>query len=237
MLKKSVGQMIKNMADELGFAAEYIERLESTNDYARKSSADLIVTDHQTKGRGRGDHQWICPKDGDYFLTTWIITSVKQMQPIFAPLVGLALYHSLQTTWPSLKNLSLKAPNDIYLGHRKLAGILIESFNQATYFKTLVGIGINVFSHPPNLSATSLAQSGVSIKEQHIKCLLSCLQEKLYFEVSKDAVTSKLTLQKRLALKQALNQHPDRLNQKRYTDVLPDGSLQTYQETIPWQDI
>ena len=91
-----IGQIIKKWADGANIKAEYFEKTESTNAYAKESLASLVITDKQTCGRGRGIHQWICPQYGDYFLTTWIFNISSSVQPIFSPLVGLAIYRALQ---------------------------------------------------------------------------------------------------------------------------------------------
>jgi len=48
------------------------------------------------------------------------------VQHLTGPLFGLALYRATQTIWPHLP-LSLKAPNDLWLGSGKVAGLLIET--------------------------------------------------------------------------------------------------------------
>lgn len=234
---KPIGHIIKKWADDLGLPAEYFEKLTSTNDHAKNSSAALVITDQQTSGRGRGHNKWMCPSYGDYFLTTWIFRPSKPVQPILSPLVGWTLYQSLQQTWMSLNDLSLKPPNDIYLKHHKLAGILIENLTQAEYSKVLIGIGINMLAYPSSLQATSLAEHNQPIDQQHINCLLSHLWQKLSQESIPEALQSQLTLQKRQAIQQALNQHPLRKGKNKYKAVRSCGSLETDQGIIPWQDL
>ena len=230
---QTVGQIIKKWADDFNLNAEYFKTLGSTNDYARKSKASLIIADAQTSGRGRGHNQWICPQYGAYFLTTWILRPPIHPQPLFSPLTGLALYQALQKTWP-LKSLSLKAPNDIYIEDQKLAGILIETLSQSGHTKVLIGIGINMRSYPLSLQATSLAQSDQPVNENHIRCFLSYLWQQLS-ELASEA--SDLSLKKRQAILKALNQHPSKQGQNKYTEVLPCGSLRTNKGIIPWYTI
>ena len=104
-----VGKIIKKWADDANIRAEYFEKIESTNVYARNTNVSLVITDKQTHGRGRGNNQWICPQYGDCFLTTWIFITSRSVQPIFSPLVGLALYRAFHKTWEFKIDLSLKA--------------------------------------------------------------------------------------------------------------------------------
>ena len=238
---QSVGKVVKKWADDLNINAEYFEKIESTNDYAKKSNASLVITDDQTCGRGRGNNQWICSRYGDCFLTTWIFTIPDSVQPIFSPLVGLALYRTLHKTWKLKDNLSLKAPNDIYLGHGKLAGILIETINQSKKTKVLIGIGVNMFSHPQSpkegLNATHLLQHGLTLDETHIRNFTLYLWQELYTNTDSALLQSSLshiTPSKREEIKTALNNHHGKTH---YQNVLPDGSLETSSGIISWQNL
>ena len=238
---QSIGKIIKKWADSANVKAEYFEKIESTNTYAKDSNASLVITDEQTCGRGRGNNQWICPEYGDYFLTTWIFTIPHSVQPIFSPLVGLALYRAFQKTWDFKDSLSLKAPNDIYLGHGKLAGILIETINQGKKVKVLVGIGINMLSHPQNLegetSATSLAAHHLLLDELPIRNFASYLWQEMYTNSDSalsESSNSYITPLKREEIKIALNKHPSKMH---YQDVLPDGSLKTASGIIAWENL
>ncbi len=236
-----VGKIVKRWADDLNINAQYFETIESTNGYAKKSNASLVITDDQTCGRGRGNNQWICPRYGDGFLTTWIFTISDSVQPIFSPLVGLALYRALCKTWKLNDTLSLKAPNDIYLDNGKLAGILIETINQSKKTKVLIGIGVNIFSHPQSLkegvSATSLAAHHLPLDETYIRNFTSYLWQELYTSPHSallESSASHITPSKREDIKTALNKYPSKIY---YQNVLPDGSLETSSGIIPWQDL
>ena len=238
---QSIGKIIKKWADSINVKAEYFEKIESTNTYAKNSNASLVITDRQLYGRGRGNNQWICPEYGDYFLTTWIFTLTNSVQPVFSPLVGLALYRALQKTWDFKDHLSLKAPNDIYLGHSKLAGILIETINQGQKVKILVGIGINILSHPQNLegktSATSLLAHHLPVEEFHIRSFTSYLWQEMYTNSDSalsESSDSYITPLKREEIKIALNKHPSKMH---YQDVLPDGSLKTASGIVAWESL
>ncbi|HVK60698.1 MAG TPA: hypothetical protein VM432_04065 [Bdellovibrionales bacterium] len=113
----------------------------------------LTLADVQTAGRGRAQNTWVSAPGA--LLSSWSARLAKPPQPILSPLVGLAVFQSLDRTFPGLP-VSLKAPNDIYLGEKKLAGILIENIVAGNSVRTIVGLGMNVFAKPETIDATSL---------------------------------------------------------------------------------
>lgn len=217
----------------------------STNDWAKEiafsdaqsdSSELLILTDYQMKGRGRGSHTWSTPAAGTALLSSWIFSLNTTPSPITSIRVGLALHQASLATWPSL-SFSLKAPNDLYLNGKKLAGILLENLQQGSKNKLIVGIGLNVFTAPVLPENT-----GFSATFLHEHCQVtnqdwSLFLERLFHEL-KDAVTnthSELTLIDRQAALHALNQNPN-LKEK-YISLEPDGSLVLTNSKIHWRDL
>jgi BirA family biotin operon repressor/biotin-[acetyl-CoA-carboxylase] ligase len=223
----------------------YSKEIASTNDWAKEiafsdthndSSELLILTDYQTQGRGRGSHSWSTPAAGTSLLSSWIFSLDTTPSPITSIRVGLALYQACHTTWPSL-SFSLKAPNDLYLNGKKVAGILLENLQQGSKNKLIVGIGLNVFAAPA-LPETM----GFSANSLHEHCQItnqnwSLFLERLFLEL-KEAVTnphSELSLMNRQAALHALNQNPN-LKEK-YISLEPDGSLVLTNSKIHWRDL
>ncbi|MEO0337490.1 MAG: biotin synthetase, partial [Pseudomonadota bacterium] len=105
--------------------------LSSTNDWAKSelkkvSEPTLFFAENQSAGRGRGSNSWSSPQPGHGFLATYVFPMDQAPQPIASPQFGLHLFKSLRACWPSL-DWSIKAPNDIYLGNSKIAGLLLET--------------------------------------------------------------------------------------------------------------
>ena len=145
---------------ELGKHIEYYNRLESTNNEAWELIEEdnrhgtVIVTDNQTKGRGRRDNSWIMVA-GKSLAFSLIIE--KQYPNTCAGLIslatGISVVESLNTRGVEAK---LKWPNDIFLGKKKLGGILCETkINKNKIEKIVIGVGINVnekiSEHPENI--------------------------------------------------------------------------------------
>jgi BirA family biotin operon repressor/biotin-[acetyl-CoA-carboxylase] ligase len=72
--------------------------------------------------------------------------------------------------------LRLKWPNDVMLGAAKTGGILLESSTLGRNLAVVVGVGLNLASHPINLGrpVTHLAAHGVSVTPP---CMLRILAE------------------------------------------------------------
>lgn len=141
-----------------------LETTTSTNSLAKEeafalsSTLKCYIADQQTQGRGRGDHSWLNSNPGHALLCTYSFAVPHPPQPITTALAGLRIYQALSLIFKNL-NWSLKAPNDILLNEKKVCGLLIESQQMGASCRLIIGIGLNVFSAPPEIKdATSLAQ-------------------------------------------------------------------------------
>ena len=149
------------------------EEVDSTNEEAKRQAQAgateglVIWADSQTSGRGRRGRVWVSPKGNLYFSTLLrprgSAGSVAQLGFAAALAIGEAALSMLPTNAP----LSYKWPNDVLVGGKKLAGILLES--QAGFDGRVewlvVGIGVNLTSFPEltEYPATSLEAAGADI--------------------------------------------------------------------------
>ena len=105
-----------------------------------------VATDAQTSGRGRRGRVWFSPPGCGLYLTWLVRGRVAPMHagvlPLLAGVVTARLCESLGA------RPTLKWPNDLLLGGRKLAGILCESRVDAAGMDALVGIGLNLRAPP-----------------------------------------------------------------------------------------
>jgi BirA family transcriptional regulator, biotin operon repressor / biotin---[acetyl-CoA-carboxylase] ligase len=93
----------------------------------------VVIADHQTAGRGRLEHRWEAPPG-----TALLVSFVLEPNPVLSLAAGVAAAEACG------QGVRLKWPNDLLLGGRKVGGILVE----ATPFKAVCGIGINLTSAP-----------------------------------------------------------------------------------------
>ncbi|MCG2825179.1 MAG: biotin--[acetyl-CoA-carboxylase] ligase, partial [Thermoplasmatales archaeon] len=77
----------------------------------------VVVSDEQTKGKGRMGREWLSPIGGLYFS---IVTKKNPLLPLIS---GVAVANSLKNFG---LNPVLKWPNDVIVGNKKISGILIE---------------------------------------------------------------------------------------------------------------
>lgn len=235
-MKNPVGQITAEWAQAAQLPLWFEPETESTNLIAKneilspENPISLVITNHQTKGRGRGSHTWETPS-GSSLLSSWIFQMKDSPQPVISPAIGLALYRAAHATWPQLP-FSLKAPNDLYLGPHKVAGLLLESIQTENLCRLIVGLGLNVTAKP-NLETATCLQEHTSVSKADWFTFL----DRLFLETSLAVSSTKNTLGSNdlNALKHALNQFPHLLDA--YTEVLPDGGLQTAKKLIPWSDL
>lgn len=141
------------------------KNINSTNDYAKENinkftPPTLIMTEHQTAGRGRGENTWVDEGHGHQFLGTWVIKLKGAPDPKWTIALGYFAYGCLHSTWHNFQ-FSMKAPNDIYLNEKKVGGILVEALTTQKETYLLIGLGLNVFGRPSALHASAISLSDV----------------------------------------------------------------------------
>ena len=134
----------------LGTNLHYFSELDSTNAYARRlaeQEADegtVIFAETQTRGRGRLGRTWISPP----FVNLYFSVILRpQLPPARAPQITLMAAVALADTIASFIGTSptIKWPNDILAGGKKLAGVLTESSCDSERIEfVILGIGVNL---------------------------------------------------------------------------------------------
>lgn len=104
----------------------------------------LVLAERQTAGRGRRGRKWVSPfaENIYYSLVLRVEGGMRQLEGL-SLLVGLAVMQTLRGV--GVENAGLKWPNDILVGQRKIAGVLLELVGDpADVCHVVIGIGINV---------------------------------------------------------------------------------------------
>lgn len=143
----------------------YIKQTYSTSTLLREQYSDSqphlysIRTDYQTAGRGQAGNSWES-EDGKNLLFSALLRypelkAAEQWR--LSMLVALTVRETLASQFiDSPNSLTIKWPNDIYYGDKKICGILIENMLQGSHIGyTIAGVGINVnqtkwLSNAPN---------------------------------------------------------------------------------------
>lgn len=128
-----------------------VRQTASTNSYLLQLSnaeklaeGTVVVTNHQTQGRGQAENTWESEPGANLTFSIILYPSSVGVarQFMVSKAISLAVYDFVSQYVP---NVSIKWPNDIYVGERKITGILIENFVEGAYLcKTIAGIGVNI---------------------------------------------------------------------------------------------
>ena len=150
-----------------GWRVEVSDRDPSTNataaDRARAGEAEglVVVTEHQTAGRGRLERTWETPDRASLTFSVLLRPTAEAVRWPWLPLLtGLAVRGALRAEGLDAR---LKWPNDVLVPDRKVAGILLERVETPRGPAAVVGVGLNVSQVPDELPvphATSLEIAG-----------------------------------------------------------------------------
>jgi BirA family transcriptional regulator, biotin operon repressor / biotin---[acetyl-CoA-carboxylase] ligase len=188
--------LLERHCDELVVLAE----ISSTNDYLRESfvgpaGVRIAVTDTQTSGRGRLQRTWVTKPGESLAMSVELPWSFQPQDAAWSWLslvAGASLTRALRAE--GFSGVTLKWPNDVLVGEKKLAGILCESLPGAA---VIVGVGINVHfpeDAPPSPKATALShhsELAVDLVDRAVSRFVASLKEFVALEGEEAAVFAK----------------------------------------------
>jgi BirA family biotin operon repressor/biotin-[acetyl-CoA-carboxylase] ligase len=155
------------------------EVLISTNAEALSLSASgkrgplWVTAERQSGGKGRRGRTWVS-ESGNLFASLLLTgASLPEHWPELAFVAALGIHDSVSEVARAVRpQLSIKWPNDVLIGGKKFAGILIEGRGAE---HAVVGIGVNCTSHPrtTDYPATDLAAAGVAVTANELFKVLS----------------------------------------------------------------
>jgi BirA family biotin operon repressor/biotin-[acetyl-CoA-carboxylase] ligase len=129
-----------------------LDVVDSTNNYASdlvtKNAAlegTVVIAHFQGEGKGQRGNVWTSEPGKN--LTFSLVLKPKKVTPseafVISKIVSLAICKYLETV--VVEDVFIKWPNDIYVGQKKICGILIENqFKGKNFECAIVGIGLNV---------------------------------------------------------------------------------------------
>ncbi len=134
---------------DLGLSVHWLDSVSSTMEVAATLAADaslplpIVIADAQTAGRGRRGHTWESPPGAGLYLSlVWRQASMAAL-PLLTLAAGLGVREGIAAATGLAPDV--KWPNDLFVGRRKLAGLLAEGVSLGSPGQAVIlGVGVNV---------------------------------------------------------------------------------------------
>jgi BirA family biotin operon repressor/biotin-[acetyl-CoA-carboxylase] ligase len=149
------------------FGLDIRDRCASTNtlllDLAERGAPgrSVLACGEQSAGRGRRGRTWLSVGQGSLtFSLLWRFPATDFSPAGLSLAVGVALARTVAAF--GVRGVALKWPNDVLLGGRKLAGVLIELAPDTRTLAAIIGIGLNLrlpADFPRDVPAAALAEA------------------------------------------------------------------------------
>ena len=135
----------------LGSPLHRLATTPSTNDEAKRGAragaphGATWVAEEQTEGRGRQGRSWVSPRGENLLFSVLLrVDCVPSRLPLVAIVAGLAVRDAVARAAPRA-DVRIKWPNDVLVGTKKVAGILVEAITVGRRVEAVVvGAGVNV---------------------------------------------------------------------------------------------
>ncbi len=173
-----------------------LDAIPSTNDFLKDLAASgpvdpftVAVAETQTRGRGQAGAKWVSEPGKNLTFSIYIPDSVKNVRQLFGLNVAVALSVAESLDRLQVPRVSVKWPNDILSGNRKIAGILIENSIGGSV-DSIIGIGINVnqrtFGDLPSATSIWLEKGTEASREDLMHAVVVSIQNKLQTPSGRD---------------------------------------------------
>lgn len=162
----------KNLIDK-NIRLEILEETTSTNDYIKKFSnldSAVVIAKKQTLGRGRLNRAFYSPENKGIYLSILVKPQLETKDSVkITTFTAVAVANAIEKV-SGLKT-QIKWVNDIFIGGKKVCGILAEAsqnFKEGKLNYAVIGIGINLYgkdfpSDIKNIATSIELESGKKI--------------------------------------------------------------------------
>lgn len=147
----------------------YIETVDSTNKYAKEhieeiSDRSVVYTYNQTAGRGRLDRKWNFT-GGDNIYATLVLKPSCDMREVYSNLTQYLCVVIAELMEEYGVEPSIKWPNDVQVGSKKISGILAEGVIERNCLRGLIlGFGINLNAESEVLAQINQPATALNIE-------------------------------------------------------------------------
>lgn len=165
----------------VNFDIRHFNTLDSTNTYLKalaqsgEKEGVVIIADKQTSGRGRRGKSFYSPEGTGLYMSILLRPDSTKVNPtLITTATAVALSVAIEEVYET--KVSVKWVNDIYLGDKKLAGILTESSFSCNpdLNYVVVGIGVNLTTeYFPDEIKDIAVSLGEDRKDELVKSILA----------------------------------------------------------------
>lgn len=178
----------RTLGPGIGRPFRFFEQIDSTNTEALRWAVEgapqgaLVVTNHQTAGRGRWGRSWASTPDKLLQFSVVLRPSLSlQRLGLITTALGVACAEGIEEA--SGLPTTIKWPNDVRINGRKVCGILVETQVVGPRLEAAVaGAGVNVGWSPDEIpteirdTATSLAAESGGAAPTRVSVLVAILR-------------------------------------------------------------
>ncbi|MEO8378818.1 MAG: biotin--[acetyl-CoA-carboxylase] ligase [Acidobacteriota bacterium] len=181
-----------------------IPRVASTNLIARRIVVEcienelslpqaMIIAGEQFAGRGRNDRHWSSPAGKGIYATTLVSRPAQELQVLPLAIANVVATYLRDTFGLDAR---IKWPNDVLVGGKKIAGILIEARVHEDRAYVLIGTGINVEpvedgARPNAISISELAPDRYGGLEAATRAFIESIDAHLSHPFVRDTVLTR----------------------------------------------
>jgi len=157
---KSLPAGIAKLSHPAGWTLREYAQVDSTNFVAAPLPAwSAVRADTQTAGRGRFQRPWVSDAGGLWLSAVVPTPGEREAWQTLPLAAGLAVLEALKDF--GVKTARLRWPNDIMVEDRKLAGLLLDTFEPGL---AVIGLGVNV-TNQPALQDPALRQTATRLAD------------------------------------------------------------------------
>lgn len=220
----------------------HFEELGSTNDEAQKEiygHGDVIVAERQSAGRGQRGNKWLSGEGLNLTLSAVLcpegVVDVRN-QFLILQATALAICDMLHGYGLAPK---IKWTNDIYIGDKKIVGILIENkLSSSRLVRSIIGIGINVNQCEfdpalPNPTSMALESNHTFRREEVLESLSEAINRR--FEMLAKGAKDKIAMEYHRLIYRVDQLHPFRLPSGGVEMGMIRGVQESGELIIDWQ--
>lgn len=169
-----------------------LSAINSTNDYLKSLALSqqlenftIVTAEAQTQGKGQMGGVWSAEAGKNLTFSILLKGLLAETSGIFTLNVAVVTAIATAVSGFGIPDVSIKWPNDILAGNKKICGVLIEnSFKSDGQIQSVVGIGLNVnqtdFEGLPKASSMAVMADKQFDKEEIMLAIAQQLQQNVF---------------------------------------------------------